>query len=267
MSDKKVKVLVFVSALFLLLVGTGLYYLFEKQGYGNSKESTFVKYDIKDYVETKPVIFSNYDNVYSSINVSRINIKNISNDSINVFLSEEDELIDYITGYYSDIVSEDNYTPTNTATSNIKVQINGTVLSVFYEIDFTLDEELFSDNIRSYITTINIDLGTEKVLSTDDLLSKYSYTKEYIANRIFDEDVMISNSQVLIDKNTNISLTKSDIERKKKEYVNRIISEFDNIIKVYIENNSLTLVYDKKVLNNLFFDNEIDTDIKIRYLK
>lgn len=267
MSDKKVKILVYVSALFLLLVGAGLYYIFDRQGYASSGESTFVKYDIKDYIETKPVIFSNYDSVYSSINVSRVNIKNINNEEVKTFLTEEDELIDYITGYYSEIVSKEDYTPINSASSNIKTQINGTVLSIFYEMNFTLDKELFSDNIRSYVTTINIDLGTEKILSADDLLSKYSYTKDYIADKIFDEDVMISSNQIVIDKNTNISLTKSDIERKKNEYVNRIINEFDNIIKVYIENNSLALVYDKKVLNNLFFDNEFDTDIKIRYLK
>lgn len=267
MTDKKAKFLVIIAAIILLLVGFGLYCLFEKQGYGNKNENTFVKYDIKDYIETKPVIFSNYDDAYSSINVSRVNIKNINNDSISTFLKEEDELIDYITGYYNEIMPRENYVPVNTATSSIKTHINGTVLSIFYEINFTLDEELFDDNIRSYVVTTNIDLGTEKLLTTTDLLSKYSYTKGYIAEKIFDEDVMIANGQVVIDKNTNISLTKNDIERKKNEYVDRIINEFDNIIKVYIENNSLTLVYDKKTLNNLFFDNEFDTDIKIRYLK
>ena len=230
MTDKKAKFLVIIASIILLLVGFGLYCLFEKQGYGNRNENTFVKYDIKDYIETKPVIFSNYDDAYSSINVSRVNIKNINNDSISTFLKEEDELIDYITGYYNEIMPRENYVPVNTATSSIKTHINGTVLSIFYEINFTLDEELFDDNIRSYVVTTNIDLGTEKLLTTTDLLSKYSYTKGYIAEKIFNEDVMIANGQVVIDKNTNISLTKNDIERKKNEYVDRIINEFDNII-------------------------------------
>ena len=104
-------------------------------------------------------------------------------------------------------------------------------------------------------------------LSNNDLLGKYNYTKEYIAEKILDEDLLISNGQVVIDKNTNISLTKEDIERKKSDYVNRIISEFDNIIKVYIENNSLVLVYDKKELNDLFFDNDYNNELKVRYLK
>ena len=118
-----------------------------------------------------------------------------------------------------------------------------------------------------YVITTNIDLGTNKVLSNNELLGKYNYTKEYIAEKIFDEDLLISNGQVVIDKNTNISLTKEDIERKKSDYVNRIISEFDNIIKVYIENKSLTLVYNKRDLRGIFFDNEFDSEIIIRYLK
>ena len=36
---------------------------------------------------------------------------------------------------------------------------------------------------------------------------------------------------------------------------------------MYIENNSLVMVYDKKELNNIFFDNNYVTELKIRYLK
>lgn len=267
MNNKQAKLLVVVAAIFLLLSGMGLYVLFEKQGYGDTKKRNIVTYDIKDYIETVPVIYNDYGNVYDSINVSRIKIKNIANSDINLFLEREEELINYITGYYNEIGAKEDYLPINTATSVIKTQINGTILSVLYEIDFSLDEDIFDDNKRSYIITTNIDLATEKVLSSDDLLSKYNYTKEYISEKIFEEDVLISKGQIVIDKNTNISLTKDDIERKKEIYIDGIINQFDNIIKVYIENNSLAIVYDKKELNGIFFDNSFDTDIKIRYLK
>ena len=39
------------------------------------------------------------------------------------------------------------------------------------------------------------------------------------------------------------------------------------IYAMYVDNNSLVLVYDKRELNNIFFDNEFDTDIVFRYLK
>ena len=43
--------------------------------------------------------------------------------------------------------------------------------------------------------------------------------------------------------------------------------EKEKLYRILIENNYLTIVYDKKELNDLFFDNKFDTDIKIRYLK
>ena len=119
----------------------------------------------------------------------------------------------------------------------------------------------------NYVITTNIDLATGKVLTNDDFLMKYNYTKKYIAEKLYEEDLLINEGQIVIDKNTNISLTKSDIERKKNEYIDRIISEFDNIIKVYIENKSLTIVYNKRDLRNIFFDNNFDSEIIVRYLK
>ena len=142
------------------------------------------------------------------------------------------------------------------------MQINNAILSIYYELDFDLD-----NNIMNYVITTNIDLATGKVLTNDDFLMKYNYTKKYIAEKLYEEDLLINEGQIVIDKNTNISLTKSDIERKKNEYIDRIISEFDNIIKVYIENKSLTLVYNKRDLRNIFFDNNFDSEIIVRYLK
>ena len=266
MSNKKVKLLVIGAAFVLLLAGAGLYILFDKQGYSNYKKGKVVSYNVKDYIETVPLVYNDYNNVYSSINVSKVNIKNINNNEINDFIYREDEIISYINDYYEEIELKGNYTSNNSVTSSIKTQINGTVLSVFYEVDFVLDENMFEDNNKSYITVINIDLATEKVLKSEDLLSKYNYTKEYISEKIFEEDVLISNGQIVINKNTNISLTQDDIIRK-NSYVEGIINQFDNIMKVYIENNSLAIVYDEKELKDLFFDNKFETNIKVRYLK
>ena len=267
MSNRTSKILVIVSAVVLLLSGAGLYVLFDIQGYGKTERKQVVSYNIKDYIETRALAFNDYNNVYNSINVSRVDIKNISNDSISDFISREDELIGYIDAYYDEIVARDGYVPINTANSNIKVQINGTILSVFYELDFFLDDSIFENNVKKYVATINIDLATEEVLSNDFLLKKYDYTKRYLSEKLFEEDVLIATNQAVMQKDTNITLTKSDIEKQKEEYVERIVNEFDNIIKMYIENNSLVMVYDKKELNNIFFDNNYMTELKIRYLK
>ena len=269
MSEKTVKILIVSSALILLLTGGILYKVFDYQGYSkeNNQNKKIITYDIKDYTDTTPIVFSNYNNVYTSINVSKVTLKNLDQELTTPFLNEEEELINYITGYYNEVIKEDNYTPNNTATSTIKMQINNAILSIFYELDFHLDDTIFENNSKKYIIATNIDLGTNKLLTADDLLKKYNYTKEYIAEKIYNDDILISSNQIVIDKNTNISLTKEDIERKKEEYINKIISEFNNIIKVYVENKSLTLAYNKQELRNIFFDNKFDSEIVIRYLK
>lgn len=269
MSEKTAKVLVIVSAIFLLLVGFGLYKLFEYQGINKDTTSRkIVNYDIKDYVETVPVVFNGYSNVYSKINVSRVNLKDLDNNVIKSFMDEEDKLIEYITTYYNEINNEvENYIPSNEVTSSIKMQINGAILSIYYELDFNLDKNIYSNNIKKYVITTNIDLATGRILSNNDLLKKYNYTRKYIVEKIFDEDLIIGNGQIVIDKNTNISLTKEDIERNKEEYINELITEFDNFINMYIDNKTLVIVYNKSELRNMFFDNEFDSELIVRYLK
>lgn len=269
MSEKAAKVLVVVSAIFLLLVGFGLYKLFEYQGINKDTTSRkIVNYDIKDYVETVPVVFNGYSNLYSKINVSRVNLKDLDNNVIKSFMDEEDKLIEYITTYYNEINNEvENYIPSNEVSSSIKMQINGAILSIYYELDFNLDKNIYGNNIKKYVITTNIDLATGRILSNNDLLKKYNYTRKYIVEKIFDEDLIIGNGQIVIDKNTNISLTKEDIERNKEEYINELITEFDNFINMYIDNKTLVIVYNKSELRNMFFDNDFDSELIVRYLK
>lgn len=269
MSEKTAKVLVVVSAIFLLLVGFGLYKLFEYQGINKDTTSRkIVNYDIKDYVETVPVVFNGYSNVYSKINVSRVTLKDLDNNVIKNFMDEEDKLIEYITTYYNEINNEvENYIPSNEVSSSIKMQISSAILSIYYELDFNLDKNIYSNNIKKYVITTNIDLATGRILSNNDLLKKYNYTRKYIVEKIFDEDLIIGNGQIVIDKNTNISLTKEDIERNKEEYINELITEFDNFINMYIDNKTLVIVYNKSELRNMFFDNEFDSELIVRYLK
>lgn len=266
MTDRKAKILIILSAVMLILAGFILYVIFDRQGLSNKKGS-YINYNVNDYVEIYPIVYTNYGDVYSNIDVSKVLFKNLDSDITNEFISLVDEVVGYVSGYYNEIDADVGYVPVNSAVSTIKTQISGAVLSVFYRMDFSLDENLFEDNVKTYIVTLNVDLRTNKALTNDDLLSKYDYTRSYIADKLFIEDVLIGKGQVVVDKNTNISLTRTDIERKKSIYIDRIISEFDNIISMYIENSNLVLVYDKKELKNVFFDNEFESDVIFRYLK
>lgn len=267
MSDKTSKILIFFGALFLIMLGIILYKLFDYQGYGENKANNKIKYyDVNYYTEISKLNFNNYNDVYNNIDVNLITFKNLDNNLTSSFVNDENELVSYITSYYQNIKKSNNPSK-GIVYSEINKQVNGAVLSVSYKLNFEFDSDIFEDNKKIYFKTINIDLATNKVLSVDDLLSKYNYDKEYIADKIFNEDILIGDNEIVIDKETNISLTKGDLIRKKKHYINRIISDFDNIIEVYISNNSLTLIYDKKKLNDMFFENNLTTDVKERYLK
>lgn len=267
MTDKKVRGLIIAAAMLLLLAGGILYYVFYKQGMSNNAAGSYVNYDIDNYVEISPVVFNEYNDIYSSINVSKVKIKNLDNKLTINFIEKQDEIINYIKEYYDDLKLSEQYSSNNTVTSTIKAQINNTVLSVFYRVDFNLDDNVFNEGIKSYVISYNIDLGTNKILTNDDLLLKYNYSKKSIADKLFNDDVLIAKGQVVIDKDTHISLVRNDIERKKEKYVERITNEFDNIMVMYIDNKSLVLVYNSKNLKEIFFDNKFDTNIKFKYLQ
>lgn len=268
MSDKKAKTLVMCSAIFLIVIGMFLYKLFEYQGYKDIKQkNSYINYEVSDYVVVSSVTFESYGEVFGSTNVDKVTFKNIDESLTKDFLREEEEIINYVKRYYNEMIGGE-HTNLNTVNSKIKTIVNDSILSVYYELEYTFDGNIYNeDNVRNYIITYNIDLKTMKVLTSDDLLNKYNYTKNYISEKIFNDDILIGDNEIVIDKNTNISFNKKDIERKKNEYINRIVTDFDNIIKMYIERGSLVLVYDSKKIKNIFFEGEFDTNIKIRYLK
>ncbi len=267
MSEKTSKILILIGAFVLIFLGVGLYKLFEYQGYDVRKSNNkIINYNVNDYIEINRLAYNNYADVYSDIKVELVTFKNLDATLTNSFVNRENEMISYIASYYESI-KKDNYVPINTVNSIIKTQINGATLSVLYELDFNLDNTIFEDNNKKYFAVINIDLATNKVLDNSDLLIKYDYTKEYIADKMFTEDILIGDNQIAIDKDTNISLTKDDLMRRKKVYVDKIVEEFDNIVESYIEDSLFTLVYDKQKLNDLFFDNDMNTDVKFKYLR
>ncbi len=180
MSDKKAKYLVMGGALFLILMGVFLYKLFEYQGYKEVKEkNSYINYEVNNYITVSSVSLDNYSDVFGRTNVDRVTFKNIDENLTKEFIKSEEELIGYIKRYYNEILKVE-HSNLNAVNSKIKTIINGTILSVYYEIEFVFDESIYDDNIRNYIITYNFDLKTNKVLSTDDMLNKYNYTKNYI---------------------------------------------------------------------------------------
>ena len=111
MSDKNTKILIIASAVALLLSGLILYKVFDAQGYSEHRANGYVNYKVNDYIEVTPVVFNKYNDFYSSVNVSRVNIKNINNNDIEDFIKMEDEIIGYIDAYYNEIDVTSGYVP------------------------------------------------------------------------------------------------------------------------------------------------------------
>ena len=268
MSKKKADLIIFGTMILLILVGVVLYIDFDRRGLSKSNKNNTISYNVKDYVESYPVMQDEYLDVFSSVNVSYVNLINLDSSICSSFFSLENELNNYIDMYYDEIKSQvgSDYIPVNTVSSTIKTSISNAVLSIYYELDFGLDGTYFNETVKKYFITFNVDLGTNKVIDSDDLFIKYDYKKEDIAEKIYEYEIRIPKDDILIDKESNLSFTGEEIEKKKEKYVQRISLEFDNIIRVYIENNSLVVVYNNGELKELFFDYDYTDELVFRYL-
>ena len=265
MSDRNVHGLVIFTAIILLLTGTALFFVFDMQGV--NKNNNYINYNVDDYVEIIPLVFNGYSDVYGNIDVSKINISNLNQELVRNFTGKEEQIIGYIREYYNQIKTKDSFSNMSEVTDVTKSQINGTLLSVFHRVDFVLEDNILENSNMSHVITYNVDLAKNKMLTNDDLLSKYTYSKSYIAEKLFIDDILNISGQILTDKETNISLTKKDIERKKEYYIKTITEEFDNIITLYVDNGTLVLIYDKMNLKSMFFEGEFEAQIQERYLK
>ena len=77
MNEKKIRIFVVVTAFIFLFAGAFLFFIFDRQGFVKKEASGYINYNINDYIEISPVVFNNYDDVYSGISVSRISFKNL----------------------------------------------------------------------------------------------------------------------------------------------------------------------------------------------
>ena len=58
----------------------------------------------------------------------------------------------------------------------------------------------------------------------------------------------------------------SDIGQR-NPFGDMLVDVFYNFINMYIDNKTLVIVYNKSELRNMFFDNDFDSELIVRYLK
>ena len=82
-----------------------------------------------------------------------------------------------------------------------------------------------------------------------------------------EEELVVNNKTIDARILSRMFLAGAKNLEAKKEYINELITEFDNFINMYIDNKTLVIVYNKSELRNMFFDNDFDSELIVRYLK
>ena len=223
----------------------------------NKKDNTVVEVpnsnlDVTNYVLMEEVDTTKYMDLYSSVNLKKISFKNLTNESTSEFSNKQDEIIKSLEDSISvnkEFVNEYNkehnvtgYKSTSKLESIILTNINNNILSVLYLIEDEVDYK----KVNNYIANLFVDTVSKKLLSSEEVLSKYGLSKEGISRRVFD--------LVTLGKDNKDELTK-----EADSYSSKIIDNFDKYIYLYFNSDGIYLKYNKSDISNYLFNSSLDS--------
>ena len=204
---------------------------------------------VNDYIIVSDIDVSDFDVVYSKVDLRRISFKNLSIESVQDFIDSEDDILSTL---QSNLTSNkefiDNYNKDNNITiydnnssieSTILYDIKDDVLSVLYLVEDKLDYK----GINNYICNLLIDINTNNIVTSDELLSKYSMEKEKVIKDIFDNIITYLDEEI----------------DNEEEYIDILLDNFDKYIYLYIFDNNIYLKYNRNDIINFLFDKELET--------
>lgn len=202
---KAMLILIMLICIIIAMITYWIYAYYHKYGNFYFEDIKLISYKIEDYLETKG------DIVY---------LKNINEEIIETFTNEQKNIIN------------NNYI-TNT---EITKSLSDNILSVM--ISYTI-----SNNKKNYeeIITLNIDLKNDKLLSNDELLEKIGTSYKKIATDIFNDNIKLptDTKQKVTDAITDKEMTSIEFNNNSEKYIIRIREKLPNIIKLYIEDNTV----------------------------
>lgn len=177
---------------------------------------------------------------------NKISFKNLDNSLTQSFLDEQDIMLGHIQSF-----GEYNLTDGNTW-----FQVNGNILSVYYEI-------LVSDEMgeQPHIVVTNIDLKNKKVLSDREVLALANGGFDQIALENYNELLPVIEKCEKVENNCHVLargggfITLKDYTENKDKYINNIINGLDDVIFCYIKDGIVKYDYQKVLLDNLFYIN------------
>lgn len=242
--NKNNKIIIILLIAIILGLGTYIVYgLISDNNTNNTTDNTntdnnntTVTYKLEDYVSVaQEAIASN--EAFSQINVQRVGFKNLPTAVTSDFIDAQQNLIDMVS---NDVVPSAMGSG-NTITSEISKEVNGSVLSIKYDLVIS---EVSPYDVHNVLTA-NIDLATNKALTIAELFTKYSKSLDGLANKLFADHVYSASylDQKYTDAVTGEQLTQAQINAAKATYVERIKTNISTIASPYIKNGKLYVSY------------------------
>ena len=227
---KTLLILVMLICIIIAMITYWIYAYHHKYGSFYFDDTKIVSYKISDYIEVKGDI---------------LYLKNINKDIIKDFTDKQENIINN-----NNILSID-----------ITKGLYDNILSVM--ISYTIYE---NTNNYEEIITINIDLKNNKVISNDELLNTVGSSYKKIATDIFNENIKLPSdlNKIVIDSITEKELTTYEFNSDSEKYIIRIREKLPDVIKLYIEDNTVYSVVRLLEIDKVCYYTNIDRLINIK---
>ena len=246
---------IIIIILVIAILGVIGYFIYDNYFNGNREleSNRIISYKAEDYITIEKV------NLYDTekIDVEKVVFKNLDVSIVNEFIAEQNRLINIIANSYNywaslnfeGLLSKNGMI----AYSNIWYQMNGNILTVYYDMHF---EDAIGE--CNDIAVINIDLESKKLVTNEELLklgnSSFNKIAEEDYNRTLDWAKMCDASEKYCgvqDKDYNI-IKASQFERDKDIYINMIVNGLDGAINCYIKDGIIKYDYKRYSIEMLY---------------
>ena len=194
-----------------------------------------VSYKVEDYITIEKVNLHDSD----KIDVEKVVFKNLDASIVNEFYDEQNKFINIVHDSYTywasinfeGLLSKDGMV----AYSDIWYQINGNILTVYYDMHF---EDAIGE--CNDIAVSNIDLENKKLVTNEELLKLGNNSFEKIAEEHYNKTLETAKKCDDADKYCGVQdedgniIKASQFEKDKDIYINMIVDGLDGAIDCYI---------------------------------
>ena len=212
----------------------------------NINNDDAISYNVNDYVIVEKVDWNT-----DRTSVEKVIFKNLDSSLVNDFIAEQTKFLSDAKKSY-DFYSSQNFESlgnVNTVVStNIWYQVNGKLLTVYYEI---INEEAIGT--CSDVAVINIDLESKKVVTDAELLKLANQSFKSIALSHYNNAVESYRNydHEIQDKDGNL-LSFDEFNANRDNYLGMIESGLDSVIYAYVQNGKIKYDYGRYSIDMLY---------------